>query len=72
MPVDEPADGYPSVQEHLDHVGADEVLHVLDALLEQAGLVPDVQSLEVAQRVVGAQRGHCATEQDGGEPIEGL
>ena len=43
-PVDEPADRNACVQDDVDEVRRRQVLHVLDAFLDEPGLVPDVHA----------------------------
>jgi hypothetical protein len=52
-PVYEPGDGGPSLKHEIDEVGRSEILHVVDSLLAEAGLVPDVEAVDLAQGMKG-------------------
>ena len=55
-PVDDPVDRDARVEHQVDDVRRGEVLHVLDADLEQPRLVPDVEPVEVAELVLRLER----------------
>jgi hypothetical protein len=71
-PVDHAIDRDPGPEHGVHQVCRGQVLHVLDALLEQPGLVPDVQPIQVAQRVVLLEAGDQAPQGLGGEVLKGL
>src|SRR5919106_438724 len=71
-PVDETYDGRPSPQHEIHQARRNEILLVLDPLLVESGLVPEVQSLERAQRVLGAQTRHQPAQRFGQCGLEDL
>ena len=56
-PVNEPPHRYPGMQDHVDEVRGGQALHVLDALLEEAGFVPHAQAVDLVERVGGLSDG---------------
>jgi hypothetical protein len=60
------------VQDHVDEVGGGEALHVLDALLEEPGLVPHAQAVDLVERVRRAERRHEDAQRRGSETLHRL
>ena len=71
-PVDQPSYRHPAVEDDVDQVGGGQVLQVFDAELEQSGLVPDAEPVEVAQGVVVLEAGDRGLERERRRLLEGL
>jgi hypothetical protein len=71
-PVDEAPDRGSGVQDDVDEIRAGEVLHVLNRFLDQPRLVPDIQTVELAERVVRRQLGHRDAQDTGRRSLDRL
>ena len=71
-PVHQPAGRDPGVQDHVDQVHRGEVLHVLDALFGEPRLVPQVEPVELVERVFRGDRRDEPAQGPGRHPLQGL
>ena len=60
------------MQDHVDEVRCGQALHVLDALLEEAGLVPHAQAIDLVEWIRRVERRHDNAQRGGGEPLDRL
>ena len=69
-PVDQAVDRHPGPQDRVDQVHRGEVLHVLDAHLEQPRLVPHVETVQVAERIVALEAGDQRLERKSDQVVD--
>ena len=60
------------MQDHVDQVHGGEVLHVLDALFGEPGLVPQVEPVELVEGVVRGERRDEPAQRPGRHALQGL